>query len=122
MSSVTVTKTANSVYLLKKAIRFVPGSDESHLAMPGIWDINELMKTLLQISPGISVRVIDFDGGINLRSKLTQYGIYPGDNLRLLRRAPLGGPLLVECNEREIALGRGVADKIIVEIEPCESL
>lgn len=83
--------------------------------MSDIWDINDLMKTLLHISPGVSVRVIDFNGGTNLRSKLTQYGIYPGDTLRLLRKAPLGGPLLVECNEREIALGRGVADKIIVE-------
>ena len=80
-----------------------------------IWDINSLMKRLLQIHPGTSVRVIDFDGGVNLRSKLIQFGIYPGDTLRLLRKAPLGGPLLVECNEREIALGRGVADKIIVE-------
>jgi ferrous iron transport protein A len=79
------------------------------------------MKTLLQFSPGDSVRVIDFYGGINLRSKLIQYGIHPGDCLRLLRKAPLGGPLLVECNEREIALGRGVADKIIVEIDSCES-
>jgi ferrous iron transport protein A len=80
------------------------------------------MKTLLQISPGNSVRVVDFDGGGHLRSKLIQYGIYPGDCLRLLRKAPMGGPLLVTCNEREIALGRGVADKIIVELEPCESL
>jgi len=80
------------------------------------------MITLLQISPGNSVRVVDFDGGVHLRSKLTQYGIYPGDCLRLLRKAPMGGPLLVACNEREIALGRGVADKIIVELEPCESL
>jgi Fe2+ transport system protein FeoA len=39
-----------------------------------------------------------------------------------LRIAPLGGPLLVECNDREIALGRGIADKIIVELKPCESL
>ena len=78
------------------------------------------MKTLLQISPGNSVRVIDFNGGIHLRSKLTQYGIYPGDCLRLLRIAPLGGPLLVECNDREIALGRGVADKILVEMDSCE--
>lgn len=85
------------------------------MAAPAIWDINNLMKRLLQIQPGASVRVIDFDGGVSLRSKLTQYGIYPGDRLRLLRKAPLGGPLLVECNEREIALGRGVADKIIVE-------
>lgn len=86
------------------------------------WDITTLMKRLIQISPGTSVRVVDFDGGVNLRSKLTQYGIYPGDCLRLLRKAPLGGPLLVECNEREIALGRGIADKIIVESDSCESL
>ena len=96
--------------------------DESHLASLDNCDITTLMKRLLEIQPGSSVRVIDFDGGINLRSKLTQYGIHPGDCLRLLRRAPLGGPLLVACNEREIALGRGVADKIIVESDSCESL
>ena len=43
-----------------------------------------------------------------------------GDCIRLLRAAPLGGPLLVEVNGREIALGRGVAEKILVEAE-CES-
>lgn len=91
-----------------------------HLAVLDIWDINGLMKNLLDISPGVSVRVIAFIGGITLRSKLTQYGIYPGDCLCLLRKAPLGGPLLVKCNDREIALGRGVAEKIIVELEPCE--
>jgi ferrous iron transport protein A len=80
------------------------------------------MKTLLQFSPGESVRVIDFAGGVNLRSKMIQYGIHPGDCMRLVRKAPLGGPLLVECNQREIALGRGVADKIIVEPDSCESL
>ena len=84
-------------------------------------DINDLMIRLLQISPGTSVRVIDFDGGISLRSKLTQYGIHPGDCLRVLRRAPMGGPILVECNQREIALGRGVADKIFVENNSCDS-
>ena len=95
--------------------------DESHLATLDIWDINDLMKRLIQILPGTTVRVVDFDGGINLRNKLIQYGIYPGDCLRLLRKAPLGGPLLVECNDREIALGRGVAAKIIVESDSCES-
>jgi len=80
------------------------------------------MKNLLQISPGTSVRVIKFNGGKDLHSKLVQFGIHPGDCLRLLRKAPLGGPLLIECNEREIALGRGVAEKVVVEIDPCDSL
>jgi len=79
------------------------------------------MKRLLQISPGTLVRVIDFEGGKSLRGKLSQHGIHPGDCLRLLRKAPLGGPLLVECNEREIALGRGVAEKILVEADECDS-
>jgi ferrous iron transport protein A len=79
------------------------------------------MTNLIQIPSGTSVRVVSFNGGKNLHAKLTQFGIYPGDCLRLLRRAPLGGPLLVECNEREIALGRGVAERIIVEINACDS-
>lgn len=87
-----------------------------------ICDINSLMKNLLQVSPGDSVRVIEFNGEKNLQSKLIQFGIHPGDCLRILRRAPLGGPLLVECNEREIALGRGVAEKVIVEMDSCDSL
>ena len=79
------------------------------------------MTNLLQVPSGATVRVISFDGGKTLQAKLTQFGIHPGDCLRLLRRAPLGGPLLVECNQREIALGRGVAEKIIVEINACDS-
>lgn len=54
-----------------------------------------------------------------LRSKLRMYGLHAGDAVRVLRVAPLGGPLLVEVNGREIALGRAVAEKIFVEVE-CE--
>lgn len=52
-----------------------------------------------------------------LQAKLRQYGLHIGDCVRVLRSAPLGGPLLVEVNGREIALGRGVAEKIFVEVE-----
>jgi len=52
-----------------------------------------------------------------LRSKLKAYGLHMGDYLRVLRVAPFGGPLLVEVNGREIALGRAVAGKIFVETE-----
>ena len=55
-----------------------------------------------------------------LHSKLRTYGMHAGDFVRVLRVAPLGGPLLVEVNGREIALGRAIAEKILVEVE-CES-
>ncbi len=52
-----------------------------------------------------------------VRAKLKQYGLYVGDEIRVVRVAPLGGPLLVEVNGREIALGRAVAEKILVELK-----
>jgi ferrous iron transport protein A len=77
--------------------------------------------TLLEVSVGTTVQVVSLHGGGGLRSRLTQHGLYEGDTLRVLRLAPLGGPVLVEVNGREIALGRGVAQKIQVEPVPCAS-
>lgn len=77
---------------------------------------------LLDVKQGNWARVLRLDGGENLRDKLTQHGLYPGDCIRVLRAAPLGGPILVDVNGREIALGRGVAQKIFVEEFECESL
>ena len=73
--------------------------------------------TLLEIPIGGQARLVQMGEG--LHSKLRQYGLHIGDCVRVLRAAPLGGPLLVEVNGREIALGRGVAEKITVETE-CE--
>ena len=77
---------------------------------------------LLEVQIGKWVRVVRVEGGRTLQNRLTQYGLYPGDCLRVLRAAPLGGPLLVEINGREIAIGRGVAQKILVEDTKCDSL
>ena len=73
------------------------------------------MITLLNVPNGRRARLISISERLN--SKLAQYGLYVGDFVRVLRIAPLGGPLLVEVNGREIALGRTVAEKIFVEVE-----
>lgn len=49
-------------------------------------------------------------------SKLRQYGLFIGDEARVLRLAPFEGPILLEVNGREIALGRGIAVRIMVEV------
>jgi len=76
---------------------------------------NEVMITLLNVPNGKRARLISVSE--RLRTKLMQYGLHNGDFVRVLRSAPLGGPLLVETNGREIALGRTVAEKIWVELE-----
>ena len=70
---------------------------------------------LLKVPVGDIARLEGVDD--SLRAKLLQYGLHIGDPLRVLRIAPLGGPLLVEVNGREIALGRAVAEKMFVGIE-----
>ncbi len=77
------------------------------------------MISLIDVPIGRRVRV-NLVGGRRLIAKLNQIGLHSGDTVRVLRLAPLGGPILVEINGREIALGRGVAEKIMVETE-CES-
>lgn len=76
--------------------------------------------SLLDVETGQCVRVLRLDGGTGLADKLTQHGLFPGDEVQVLRRAPWGGPLLVAVHGREIALGRGVAQKIVVEDGECE--
>ena len=73
--------------------------------------------TLLNAPQGQWLKVTALNGGERLRARLTQYGLFEGDSLRILRTAPMRGPLLVEVNGREIALGRTVAEKILVEVE-----
>ncbi|HSM72559.1 MAG TPA: FeoA family protein [Anaerolineales bacterium] len=73
------------------------------------------VKSLLEVPLGEIARLKRVDD--SLRAKLVQYGLHVGDCLHVLRIAPLGGPLLIDVNGREIALGRGVAEKIFVEAE-----
>jgi ferrous iron transport protein A len=78
---------------------------------------------LLQVEIGKTVRVVSFAGGSNLEHKLRQLGMLPGNCARLIRQAPLGGPVMVEVDGRSVAIGRGIAAQILVEEEnaPCDS-
>ena len=73
------------------------------------------MTTLTETSPGQTARLLSVDN--RLRNKLEQYGLHIGDVIHVFRVAPLGGPILIKVNGREIALGRTIAEKILVEVE-----
>jgi len=72
------------------------------------------MQTLDQVPVGLPVKVVDIQAGWGLRRRLSQMGIHPGDKLIVTRSGALGGPVIVSCHGVEIALGRGLARKIIV--------
>ena len=76
------------------------------------------MKSLLNVPGGQQARLASVSE--RLLRKLRQYGLHIGDEVRVIRIAPLGGPLLIEVNGRELAIGRTVAENIFVETA-CES-
>jgi ferrous iron transport protein A len=73
------------------------------------------MTTLDKIAEDRKTKVIDIQGGAGVRQRLSQMGIHPGDIVTILRYGALRGPLLIEIHGSQVALGRGIASKVIVE-------
>ncbi len=73
------------------------------------------MKTLLNVDNGRRVRILKITGGKGIRQHLQCLGIHIGDVVTLKKSSFLGGPVLLEINGYDVALGKGVASKIEVE-------
>ena len=68
---------------------------------------------LSMISPGTPVKLVCISAGRKLRHRLTELGLTPGVELQVMQDQ--GGPLLVAVYGSRLALGRGMAHKILVE-------
>ena len=79
------------------------------------------MSRLVDIETGVQVRIDSFTGKSSTMKKLNQFGLYPGDLAHIVRRAPFGGPVLLQVRGMELALGRSLAECILVEIVACVS-
>jgi ferrous iron transport protein A len=76
---------------------------------------DSVLTTLDQIYENKKATVTDIQGGQGIRQRLGQMGIHPGDTITMLRYGALRGPILVEVHGSQVALGRGIAFRIIVE-------
>jgi len=74
-----------------------------------------MSMTLDQVYENKKATVIDIQGGQRVRQRLGQMGIHPGDVITILRYGALRGPILIEIHGSQVALGRGIAAKVIVE-------
>lgn len=66
----------------------------------------------LQVSRDAVVR--ELDGGRNLCQRLAEMGIVRGTRVRVIKN-DMGGPLIISIGEGRLAIGRGMALKIMVE-------
>jgi len=68
---------------------------------------------LTTVSKGREVILVDIQGGRGLRSKLYSMGLFPGVKLKVVGNG--GGPIMIAINDTRLALGFGMARKIMVE-------
>lgn len=61
------------------------------------------------------VRVLGIQSGWGARQNLRAMGIYVGDTIQILRRAPFGGPLAIRTRGIMVAIGRDLAHRVRVE-------
>ncbi|HEK86374.1 MAG: FeoA family protein [Candidatus Saccharicenans sp.] len=73
--------------------------------------------TLLEIPQGKIFRIVEIKGGPGLHRRLLSLGFHRGDRVTLDREAIMQGPVLVRnlTADTKVALGRGIAQKILVE-------
>ena len=63
-----------------------------------------------------SVKITDIQAGKQALQNLNKMGIKTGDVILIKNKSLVKGPILVKKGESEIAIGNGIADKILVEI------
>jgi Fe2+ transport system protein FeoA len=68
-----------------------------------------------EVEPGKTVKVVSIEGGRGVRQRLLNMGILPGEVVKVVRSAPLFGPLMVSGRSGTFFIGRGMARKILVE-------
>jgi ferrous iron transport protein A len=73
--------------------------------------------TLTEMAPGARGVIAGLRGGPGFRARLRALGLVEGQSLQKLSRVGLGGPVVVLVNRAQVAVGRGMAGRIVVRPE-----
>lgn len=77
----------------------------------------ENLITLRQMQSGQRGKVTEIQGGHGLVNRLNALGIRPGKKITKIGSMFMRGPITIKLDNTQMALGFGMANKIIVELE-----
>ncbi|MCM8801096.1 MAG: ferrous iron transport protein A [Candidatus Omnitrophica bacterium] len=73
--------------------------------------------SLVQMQANQRGKIVEIHGGQGLINRMMSMGIYKGKEITKLSQFALRGPVAIKVNRTVLALGYGMASKIILEIE-----
>ncbi len=73
-----------------------------------------MIKKLIEMNKGEKGKVIAIHGGRGRILRLAEMGITPGEEIVLLQKSL--GPVIIKVKDTNLALGKGLAESILVEV------
>ena len=73
------------------------------------------MKTLIDLKQGQGATIVSIFGGRRAALRLADLGLTPETKIKVITAAPFAGPIEIEFRGSKLALGRGIASKILVK-------
>lgn len=72
--------------------------------------------TLADMSAGQTGKVVQMEGGHGIRTRLNAMGLRPGVVITKVSGQFMRGPIIIRIGSTQIALGFGMARRIIIEV------
>ncbi len=76
-----------------------------------------MILKLSQLNPNESGVVTEIRGGRNLLNRLNALGIRPGKKITKISSVFSNGPVTILVDRAQIAVGHGMADKIMLSVD-----
>jgi DtxR family Mn-dependent transcriptional regulator len=80
----------------------------------------ENLVALSDLKEGQLGKVFFIRGGHNVLQRLLDMGLTPGTRISVVKAAPFEGPVEISVRSSKLALGRGIASKVFVDLEKQE--
>jgi DtxR family Mn-dependent transcriptional regulator len=77
----------------------------------------ENLVALSELKDGQSGKISFIRGGHNVLQRLLDMGLTPSTKITLMKAAPFEGPIQISVRGSKLAIGRGIASKVFVEID-----
>ncbi len=73
------------------------------------------MKTLNDLNQGQTAKIGSYKPAFTASRRLMELGLLPGVEIRFIKSAPLGDPIAVDVDGRQLSLRRADAAQILVQ-------
>ena len=75
------------------------------------------LVTLRQMPAGRSGKVVEIQGGHGLVNRLSALGVRPGKKITKVSSMLMRGPVTLQSGNTRVAVGFGMANRIIIELD-----